>query len=70
MTTTGRFHLLYQPADTDLGQQDKIVGLLETIDPQDIALQLQAAPELIALQLDAEDIREAALELQELGFTW
>ena len=69
MTTTGRFHLLYLPADAVLGQQDKIVNLLETTDPQDVALQLRAAPELVALQPDAEDIREAAPELHELGFT-
>ena len=70
MTTTGRFHLLYRPADANQGQQDRIVNLLETTDLKAVALQLRAAPELVALQLDAEDVREAALELQELGFSW
>ena len=69
METKGLFHLVYQPACEGIGGLDRIIDVIQTTDLADVMLQLKAAPDAIAMQLDAETLDEVHQELADLGFT-
>jgi hypothetical protein len=62
------FHLLYRPAEGSTC--DRIISLFQADSAEDVLLRMRAYPGALAMELDAEDLREAAMELLELGFTW
>ena len=61
-------HLVYRPASATTGDPDRVIGLLQTEDPAEVTLQLQAAPGSIAMLLEAWDMEEAEREMADLGF--
>jgi len=68
MTPLKPFHLIYVPAQDPAHEKDRIIGLLQTDDVNDVLLKLRLIPDSIAMLLDAFDLHEAAIEMQELGF--
>ena len=60
-------HLIYLPADVD-HPTDTILDIIESDDPGDVWLEVQANPGSIAMELDAMDHEDIPYELKELGF--
>ena len=63
------YHAFYRPNEAAESRHSTIINLLHTDEPADILLQLQAAPDSIAMELEAQDYEEALQELSYLGFT-
>jgi hypothetical protein len=62
------YHLLYRPYEAEKQPKDQIVRFFHAIEGSDIKPELEACPDAIPLELEAETISEALQEVRELGF--
>lgn len=63
------YHAIYRPEEAAESRNSTILNLLHTDEPTDVLLHLQAIPDSIAMELEAQDYEEALQELHDLGFT-
>ena len=63
------YHAIYRPEEAAESRHSTILSLLQTDEPNDVLLQLQAIPDSIAMELEAVDYEDALQELAYLGFT-